>query len=335
LSDRHEELVAAGHVFAHPTAMQADRRRAFPRRPGVSLSILERIQSRKSTGVIIGAGACGTTFSVTCEGYYEHIMIGIFDSGVGGMTVAHAIEMLLPSYRLVYFGDLARTPYGTKSPETIVRYSVQNAEFLLQQGAQVIIIACNSAASVATEELKKKFSVPIFEVISPAVAKAFRTSASGRIGVIGTTATVKSSIYRKKLRELAPDFRLFSQACPLLVPLVEEGWLRKRETKMIVRRYLHPLKQHQIDTLVLGCTHYPLLKDLIGPRIGTKVTLIDSSIEVAGAVKDFLALTPSVEKSLEQNGENLYYVSDMTSTAESIAAKIFGRRIRLIQQSWK
>jgi glutamate racemase len=258
-------------------------------------------------------------------------MIGIFDSGVGGMTVARAIEILLPSYRLVYFGDLARTPYGTKSPETIIRYSIQNAEFLLRQGAQAIIIACNSAASVATEELKKKFSVPIFEVITPAIARAAQASASGRIGVIGTTATIKSLIYRKKLQEFAPDCRLFSQACPLLVPLVEEGWLRKRETKMIVRRYLHPLKQHRIDTLVLGCTHYPLLKDLIGPRIGSKVKLIDSSVEVAGAVKEFLDLTPTVEKSLEQNGENLYYVSDMTSTAESIAEKIFGRRIQLIR----
>jgi len=261
-------------------------------------------------------------------------MIGIFDSGVGGMTVARAIETLLPSYRLVYFGDLARTPYGTKSPETIIRYSVQNTEFLLQHGAQAIIIACNSAASVATDVLKEKFSVPIFEVITPAIAKAVQTSRSGRIGVIGTTATIRSAIYGRKLREIAPDCRLFSQACPLLVPLVEEGWLGKRETKMIVRSYLHPLKQHQIDTLVLGCTHYPRLKDQIGPRIGRKVKLIDSSIEVAGTVRDFLGQTPTTEKSLERNGENLYYVSDMTSSAESIAEKIFGRRIQLIQQSW-
>ncbi len=258
-------------------------------------------------------------------------MIGIFDSGVGGMTVARAIELLLPSYRLIYFGDLARTPYGTKSPETIVRYSVQNAEFLINHGAQVIIIACNSAASVATDVLKKNFDVPIFEVITPAIAKAIQSTKSGRIGVIGTTATIKSSIYKKKLQELSPDYRIFSRACPLLVPLVEEGWLLKRETKMIVRRYLQPLKRHQIDTLVLGCTHYPLLKDLIHPRIGKKTNLIDSSIEVAGAVKNFLINNPTIEKSLEQAGENLYYVSDTTSTAESIAAKIFSRPIQLIR----
>ena len=258
-------------------------------------------------------------------------MIGIFDSGVGGMTVARAIEMLLPSYRLIYFGDLARTPYGTKSPETIVRYSVQNAEFLINHGAQVIIIACNSAASVATDVLKKSFDVPIFEVITPAITKAVRSTKSGRIGVIGTTATIKSSIYEKKLQELSPDYRIFSRACPLLVPLVEEGWLLKRETKMIVRRYLQPLKRHQIDTLVLGCTHYPLLKDLIHPRIGKKTNLIDSSIEVAGAVKNFLINNPTIEKSLEQTGKNLYYVSDTTSTAESIAEKIFSRPIQLIR----
>jgi glutamate racemase len=258
-------------------------------------------------------------------------MIGIFDSGVGGMTVARAIEMLLPSYRLIYFGDLARTPYGTKSPETIVRYSVQNAEFLINHGAQVIIIACNSAASVATDVLKKNFAVPIFEVITPAIAKAIQSTKSGRIGVIGTSATIKSSIYEIKLQELSPDYRIFSRACPLLVPLVEEGWLLKRETKMIVRRYLQPLKLHQIDTLVLGCTHYPLLKHLIHPRIGKTTSLIDSSIEVAGAVKDYLINNPAIEKSLEQAGENLYYVSDMTSTAESIAEKIFSRPIQLIR----
>jgi glutamate racemase len=258
-------------------------------------------------------------------------MIGIFDSGVGGMTVARAIEMQLPSYRLIYFGDLARTPYGTKSPETIVRYSVQNTEFLINQGAQVIIIACNSAASVATDVLKNSFDIPIFEVITPAIAKAVQSTKSGRIGVIGTTATIKSSIYEQKLQELSPEYHIFSKACPLLVPLVEEGWLLKRETKMIVRRYLQPLKRHQVDTLVLGCTHYPLLKDLIQPRIGKTTKLIDSSIEVAGAVKNFLINNPTIEKSLEHDGENLYYVSDTTSTAESIAEKIFSRPIQLIR----
>ena len=258
-------------------------------------------------------------------------MIGIFDSGVGGMTVARAIEMLMPSKPLVYFGDLARTPYGTKSSETIIRYSLENAEFLLKQGAKILIIACNSAASVATEVLQKTFQVPIFEVITPAIAKAAEMTNSHRIGVIGTTATIKSEVYKKKLHILSTESTLFSKACPLLVPLVEEGWLQRRETKMIVRRYLHPLKEAQIDTLVLGCTHYPLLKKIIQPRMGKKVHLIDSSVEVADIVKTFLDQNPHMSKSLESGEKSIYYVSDMTSTATSIAEQIFGRPIELIK----
>lgn len=256
-------------------------------------------------------------------------MIGIFDSGVGGMTVAHAMETLLPAHRLIYFGDLARTPYGPKSPETIIRYSLENTEFLLAKGAQIIVIACNSAASVATDILKSTYNVPIFEVITPAIVKASQATTSGRIGVIGTTATIKSAVYDKKLKELSPDSSIFSMPCPLLVPLVEEGWLQKQETKMILRRYLHPLKLKTIDTLVLGCTHYPLLKNLIQSRIGKKVNLIDSSVEVAATVKNFLDDNQSL--SLSKGGENLYYVSDMTSAATTIANKIFGRPIELIR----
>jgi glutamate racemase len=200
-------------------------------------------------------------------------MIGIFDSGVGGMTVARAVETLLPGYQIIYYGDLARTPYGSKSPEAITEYSISNTEFLLNHGANVIIIACNSAASVASNTLRQKFNIPIFEVITPAVERAVTSTVSGNIGIIGTRATVRSGIYDEKIKELAPGFRVFSKACPLLVPLVEEGWLETRETKMILRKYLTPLKQKQIDTLVLGCTHYPLLKDLIQHRMGVNRVL--------------------------------------------------------------
>ncbi len=257
-------------------------------------------------------------------------MIGIFDSGVGGMTVARAVEKLLPSCPQIYFGDLARTPYGSKSPETILRYSVQNMEFLLSRGAKLIIIACNSAASVASDELGKLFDVPIFEVISPAVRRAVAATGTGRIGVIGTRATIKTGAYDKEIAGLDSDKRVFSQACPLLVPLVEEGWLNKRETKMILRRYLYPLKLKQVDTLVLGCTHYPLLKKLIQPRIGSRVTIIDSSEEVAFALKKFLDANRQLKNSLSSEGENKYYVSDVTETAKSIAKRIFGREIELL-----
>jgi glutamate racemase len=258
-------------------------------------------------------------------------MIGIFDSGVGGMTVARAVEQLLPGYQIVYFGDLARTPYGSKSPETIIKYSIENTEFLLGQGARVIIIACNSAASVASDTLRQHFQVPIFEVITPAVQQAI-TATAGRVGVIGTRATIRSKIYERTFAEMAPDLRIFSRACPLLVPLVEEGWLGKQETKMILRRYLHPLRQQQVDTLVLGCTHYPLLADLIRQRMGRgRIALVDSSTAVAETLKNFLETAPDIMPKMEDAGVHRYYVSDLTDAAAAIARKIFGRRIDLIK----
>lgn len=258
-------------------------------------------------------------------------MIGIFDSGVGGMTVAKAVEQLLPEKNLVYFGDVARTPYGSKSAETICRYARQDTQFLLNKGAKIIIIACNTAASVASDLLQTEFSVPIFEVITPAIERALAVSAGNRIGVIGTRATIKSNIYETKIRQAREGAKVFSQPCPLLVPLVEEGWLDKRETKMIIRRYLHPLKHKGVDTLVLGCTHYPLLKHLIIPRIGRKVNVIDSSTAVADMVKKYLQNHPEVDKSLATGGENFYYVSDVTDAARMTAQRIFGRELDLIQ----
>jgi len=259
-------------------------------------------------------------------------MIGIFDSGVGGMTVARAVEKLLPDLRLIYYGDLARTPYGSKSPETIVEYSIDNTEFLLQHGAQAIIIACNSAASVASEILRREYDIPIFEVISPAVERAITSTHSGNIGIIGTRATIRSEVYVKKIKSKAPEFRVFSKACPLLVPLVEEGWLDARETKMILRKYLNPLKQKQIDTLVLGCTDYPLLKDLIQHRMGkNRIRLIDSSIEVALTLKKYLDDNPHFSKTLTNGNQNRYFVSDITKAAVITAEKIFGRHIDLLK----
>jgi len=256
-------------------------------------------------------------------------MIGIFDSGIGGMTVARAVEQLLPNHPLIYFGDIARTPYGPKSPETIIGYSIRNTEFLLEKGATIIIIACNSASSVATDALRERFQVPIIEVISPAVAKAVSISKSRRIGIIGTKATVKSDVYQQKICRINPDFDVFSVACPLLVPLVEEGWLNKRETKMIIRRYLHPLKDKQIDTLVLGCTHYPLLSELIQARIGKRVQLIDSSVETAHHAKKYLEKHPQLVPQVEQASHS-YYTSDSTETARQVAKRIFNRPMELI-----
>lgn len=258
-------------------------------------------------------------------------MIGIFDSGVGGMTVAKAIEEALPGLRLIYFGDLAHSPYGSKSRGTICRYSRQNTDFLLRHGAKLIVIACNSAASVATKEVIDHYPVPVFEVISPAVRLAVATTRQRRIGVIGTRATISSAVYEREIGEILPGSSVYSQACPLLVPLVEEGWLNKRETKMILRRYLDPLKRQQIDTLVLGCTHYPLLKHLIQPRVGQRVKIIDSSHAVAEELRLFLEQRPELQKTLQKGGENLYYVSDITPSSQKTADFIFNRKIRLLK----
>ncbi|MCW5203577.1 glutamate racemase [Desulfobulbus sp. N2] len=267
-------------------------------------------------------------------------MIGIFDSGVGGMTVARTIEQVCPQYPLLYFGDVAHTPYGSKSSETIISYSRRNTDFLLDQGAKVIVVACNSAAATSVDVLRAEYSVPIIDVITATTGKAASGTVNRKIGIIGTSATVQSGIYEKQIKRVNPDCRIYSQACPLLVPLIEEGWLNKRETKMVLRRYLHPLRQHQIDTLILGCTHYPLLTHLIQKKIGKKVQLIDSSIETAWHLKSFLDNSPEITSNIMENFEssqphrlekNRFFVSDSTPPLQKLADGIFGRKINLIK----
>jgi glutamate racemase len=257
-------------------------------------------------------------------------MIGIFDSGVGGMTVARAIEQFCPGYPLVYLGDLARTPYGSKSPAMITEYSHRNTEFLLRQGAKLIVIACNSAASTSSAFLRTHYRQAIVDVIFPAVAKAAEISKNGRIGVIGTRATINSGLYEQRLQAARPGCTVYSEACPLLVPLVEEGWLDRRETKMIVKRYLHPLRDKQIDTLILGCTHYPLLKKTIAPRIGRRVQIIDSSVEVALHLKSILDSDEQLRNELRSpDTPSRFFVSDMPAPVHALASTIFGRSVLL------
>ena len=246
-------------------------------------------------------------------------MIGIFDSGVGGLTVARAIMKQIPGYDIVYFGDTAHTPYGSKSAETVIGYTINNIEFLLSRGAQLIVIACNTASSVVTTPILKRFSVPIFEVITPAVELAVQASRNLSFGIIGTRATVTSGIYEKKIIENQPQARVYSIACPLLVPLVEEGWLNKAETAMIVKKYLKPLKSRQIDTLILGCTHYPLLKKVIQRKIGRRVQLIDSSISVSKSIKVFLGANSEIDRRLGRNDRLKLFVSDVTDQFKKIA----------------
>lgn len=258
-------------------------------------------------------------------------MIGIFDSGIGGLTVVRAIMDALPEYDLVYFGDTARTPYGNKSGRTVIEYSRQNTEFLISQGAKIIVMACNTASSVAFEELQSKFDLPVYEVISPAVDLALDQTRRDIIGVIGTRATIESGIYERKIRERRPEAKIHSSPCPLLVPLVEEGWSEKPETRMIAKKYLHPLKVRQIDTLILGCTHYPVIKHVIAHKIGKKVKIIDSSVALAGQIRQFLADSPDVDAQLDKNGRVRFYVSDVTPQFEKTAKNVIKQKIELTQ----
>jgi len=256
-------------------------------------------------------------------------MIGIFDSGIGGLTVVKSLMEKLPGYDMIYFGDTARTPYGSKSPETVVRYALENTDFLLKQGAKLIVMACNTASSVAACRVAEDYDIPIFEVVTPATENAVKISNRLTIGVIGTRATVKSGIYEHKIMALKPDAKVYSAACPLLVPLVEEGWMKKPETGMIIKKYLQPLKVRQIDTLILGCTHYPLLKDNIQRKIGKRVHIIDSSIAIAENVKFFLDTHPEVDRQLSKNNAFRLFVSDITEQFEKTARATLRRNVHL------
>lgn len=207
-------------------------------------------------------------------------MIGIFDSGIGGLTVVRELVSRAPHASFIYLGDTARTPYGNKSQATIQRYALEDAKFLLSHGATMLVVACNTVSALALDSLRLAYpKFPLFDVITPAVEDAARIT-RGRIGLIGTRATIGSGTYQRALTTVAPHASVFTQACPLLVPLVEEGWLGRSETKRIVKGYLSPLRQQQIDTLILGCTHYPLLAPLIQRYMGKRVTLIDSASAV-------------------------------------------------------
>jgi glutamate racemase len=211
--------------------------------------------------------------------------IGVFDSGIGGLTVVKALRELLPSEKIIYLGDTARLPYGSKSPSTVERYSLEIAEMLMAQDAKAIVVACNTASSVALPKLEQTCAVSVVGVIRPGAEAAIAATRTGHIGVIGTRATIQSGAYEKTLRALDPNVRVTSRACPLLVPLIEEGWLDDELTDRVIARYLEPLIKEGIDTLVLGCTHYPLLSPAIERALAGSVVLVDSARNCAAAVQ--------------------------------------------------
>lgn len=214
--------------------------------------------------------------------------IGVFDSGVGGLTVLRELQCHLASEELVYLGDTARVPYGTKSPQTVCRYAQEAARFLVGQRVKLLVIACNTASAVAVDLLAKEHRLPVVGVIEPGARRALEVTRNGRVGVIGTEGTIRSGAYERALRAGCADVTVFTAACPLFVPLVEEGWAGHEIARMAAREYLQPLLDQQIDTLVLGCTHYPLLKPVLQEVVGPAVELIDSAAETAKTVAQLL-----------------------------------------------
>ncbi len=215
--------------------------------------------------------------------------IGIFDSGVGGLTVLHEIMKRLPFEDLIYFGDTARVPYGIKSAETVTRYSVEIANFLIEKEVKILVVACNTASSIAIPELTSRLSIPVIGVLVPGARAAVKYSSNKKIGVIGTESTIGSNAYVKAIHEIDPKVDVYPSACPLFVPLAEEGWSDHPLTLLIVKEYLEGLKKTGIDTLVLGCTHYPIMKSAIQEVMGDEVRLVDSARETALEVEQMLA----------------------------------------------
>jgi len=251
--------------------------------------------------------------------------IGVFDSGVGGLTVAREIIRQLPNEAIVYFGDTARVPYGIKSRETVVRFSIENILFLLKQDVKLICVACNTASSFALPVIKNNFRVPIIGVITPGAREAVYASQNKRIGVIGTKGTIKSKTYEKEITQLDPKVKVTSVACPLFVPFVEEGWTDGEVVLSVARSYLKPLKDAKVDTVILGCTHYPLLKPIIQEILGKNVKLIDSAKQVAFEVKKILSSEDMLNRA--KCGKHRFFVSDNPEWFSSLAQRFMGKKI--------
>ena len=257
--------------------------------------------------------------------------IGIFDSGVGGLTVLREIIGALPQEDTIYFGDTARVPYGTKSPETVARYSREITSFLVRRDIKLLVVACNTASAVALGALKREFSIPVVGVIEPGARRAVEVTRSGRIGVIGTAGTIKSSAYTRAIKRLDPAAEVLTRACPLFVPLAEEGWTDNQVARLTAQSYLQELKDAGVDTLVLGCTHYPLLKPIIAETMGPGVALVDSAEETARTVAEILA-KKKLLRPVTEHGNHHYYVSDIPAGFIRVGNRFLGGRLGDVYQ---
>jgi glutamate racemase len=252
--------------------------------------------------------------------------IGVFDSGVGGLTVVKELIRQLPYEDIIYFGDTARVPYGIKSRETVIRFSIENILFLLKHEVKLICVACNTVSSVALPVIKNHFRLPLVGVITPGVREAVYATQNKRIGVIGTRGTIKSRTYENEIKQLDPQVKVISMACPLFVPFVEEGWTGGRVVLDVAKTYLRPLKDAGVDTVILGCTHYPLLKPLIKQVMGSRVKLIDSAKQVAMEVKKILATEGLLNQS-KHSAKRKFYVSDNPEWFSGLAKRFLGQPI--------
>jgi glutamate racemase len=256
--------------------------------------------------------------------------IGVFDSGMGGLTVVRELMKQLPSESIIYFGDTARVPYGPKSPDTVLRYSREITSYLRGQGVKALVIACNTATAHALPALREEFQLPIVGVIEPGARAAAGATKTGHIGVIGTAGTIRSRAYEKEIMKLLPEAQVTAQACALFVPLVEEGWLDTEPTRAIARNYLAPVVAAKVDTLVLGCTHYPLIKTVIGNVVGRNVRLIDSAHETAREVGEILRAN-GLENDVPNGARYRFIASDAPDTFLSMGQRFLGSAIDRVE----
>ena len=254
--------------------------------------------------------------------------IGIFDSGLGGLTVMRKIREKCPTESLIYYGDTARVPYGGKSPDTILRYTIESAVFLMEQNIKALVIACNTAASYSMGRLKNIFNIPIIDVINPGAEAAVKATKTGRIAVLGTKATISSGSYQREIAALLPDAFVLPIACPLFVPLVEEKFLHHEATRLVVREYLKAVKQSGIDTVLLGCTHYPVLAPLIQSELGYTVKIVDSATTCADRLAELLKAR-NMES--ETTGACRFFVSDDPEKFQLIGRDFLGEEISLCE----
>ena len=266
-------------------------------------------------------------------------MIAVLDSGFGGLSVLKGLLDELPEYNYLYFGDSARAPYGGHTKETVTAFSEELVEFLFEQGADLIIVACNTISAVALRHLQNKYIVDggfkekknILGVIYPFSEEAVRITKNKRIGVVGTKTTVRSETYKKEIAKLDSNIKVISESCPLLVPLIEEGWHTKPEAKMILKKYLRPLKSHQIDTLILGCTHYPLMMKDFAKIMGKKVKLVGSGHALAESLKEYFKRHPNIEKQLEKDGKRVFMTTDDPAKFKEIGEKFLKHPIPKVE----